>query len=105
MIYLFWITTIIIGILLGIFIFLIVGSIRNKAHNPSGAKKVISGIVITSLLGFIIFGWNTYSLFSSIENFDINIPNTPNTQNNTPKPDPNKNQNNQNNNSSDYFNF
>jgi Na+/proline symporter len=100
---LFWIIITIIGILLGIFLFLLIGSIRTKAHNPGGATKVIATILVTSLLGFVIFGWNTYSLFSSIDNFNINLPNT---QTKTPtETKQNTNTNNQKNNTNDYYNF
>ena len=65
----FWIITIIIAVLSGIYIFLIVNSIRTKAHNHPESSRVVIAIVIASLIGFMVFGWNTFTLFNSLNNF------------------------------------
>jgi Na+/proline symporter len=97
----FWIILSIIGVLLGIFVFLLIGSIKNKSHNPAGATKVIATMIVTSVLGFAIFGWNSYNLFSSIANFNLNLPTNQNKPNTEQKPT----NNNQKPNTNDYYNF
>ncbi|MGL4759024.1 MAG: hypothetical protein ACRCXZ_06815 [Patescibacteria group bacterium] len=95
-----------IGILFGVFVFLLLGSIKNKAHNQEGASKVFLGILISSILGFMIFAWNSYSLFSTLDSFQGGS--TQNQQNNSQPKNQNNNQNNNSNgqgNGSDYFNF
>lgn len=81
----FWLLVLIIGASLGIFVFLLVGSIKNKAHDHPEAKKVMSIIIGASVMGMLIFSWNTYNLFYSLENFG-NLPSIKSTQ--QTKPDP-----------------
>jgi uncharacterized PurR-regulated membrane protein YhhQ (DUF165 family) len=65
----FWIIVIIVAVLSGIYVFLLTNSIKTKAHNHPEATKVVSSIIIASILGFLVFGWNTFTLFNSLNNF------------------------------------
>jgi heme/copper-type cytochrome/quinol oxidase subunit 2 len=87
---LFWIIILIFAAICGIYIFLVIGSIKNKSHNQTEAKKVVSIILVTSILGFMIFSWNTFTLLNSIENLSQNLTlptvNKPTIQNNNTNP-------------------
>jgi glucan phosphoethanolaminetransferase (alkaline phosphatase superfamily) len=103
----FWIVVIIFAVLIGIYVFLVINSIKSKSHNQVEASKVITTIIVTSLVGFMIFSWNTYSLLNSLESINNNNFKLPTIQNNNQNNNQNQNnnKNNQNNNKSDYYNF
>jgi glucan phosphoethanolaminetransferase (alkaline phosphatase superfamily) len=104
----FWIVILIIGVLSAIYLFLLTNSISTKAHNHPEAKKVVLAILVSSLLGFLVFGWNTFSLFNSLNNLGakVTLPSIDNsgTQSSTPSTN-NSNNNSNNKDTGGYTNF
>jgi hypothetical protein len=73
----FWSIILIIAAIVGAYVFLLIGSIKNKSHNQKEGSKIIAIILATSIIGFSIFAWNTFSLVNSLNLTDLNLPSQP----------------------------
>jgi heme/copper-type cytochrome/quinol oxidase subunit 2 len=104
----FWIIILIIAVLSGIYIFLLTSSIKTKAHNHPEATKVVTIILLATLFGFMIFGWNTFSLFNSLNTIASNSPSVKTDNSGTTESKPSSSNSSNTNNSKDgsgYTNF